>query len=74
LKLEESSLNPAGVAENADAIVMAKSLVGALVSRHAVIATAAIARPTIRIVVTVQSCIEVRKQDTRKKINPDAAF
>jgi len=53
---------------------MANSLVGALVSRHAVIATAAIARPTIRIVVTVQSCIEVRKQDTRKKINPDAAF
>jgi hypothetical protein len=41
-------LKPAGVAANADAIVMAKSLDGALLlSLHAAIAPAAIAIPTI---------------------------
>jgi hypothetical protein len=41
-------LKPAGVAEYAEAIVMAKSLAGALLlSLHAAIAPAAIAIPTI---------------------------
>jgi hypothetical protein len=67
LKLEESSLNPAGVAEYADAIVIARSLVGALVSRHAVIAIAAIANPTIRFFVTLQSCLRFENRTREKK-------
>jgi hypothetical protein len=67
-----SSLNPAGVAEYAEAIVIASSLLGALLSLHAAIATVAIAIPTMWFVFTVRILFGVRKQDTRQKKNPDA--
>lgn len=52
---------------------MAKPLAGALVSLHAAIDTAAIAIPTIPIVLTLRILFGVRRQDTRMRTNPDAA-
>lgn len=69
-----SSLNPAGVAENADAIVMAKLLAGALVllvSLQAAMAALAVTSATIRFILTIQILFGVRKQDTQEKIDPD---
>ena len=60
-------MNPAGVAENADAIVTAKSLVGPLVSLQAVTAALASTSPTNRFFVTVQSCLRFENRTREKK-------